>query len=149
MHIRSLQYVFHLCSGQLGSDPYCFFPVNPFVDETDLSFEKKKKIFMPIKHHFGKNEWLKIITETTHSFCHMCTGKLIFLTSTAIVARSDCAPVHKNENMIISLTSKQSTIKKYYLMIDWMIKNRTHLKSFPRIQPVFWIRKFFLLKKLQ
>ena len=47
------QYVFHLCSGQ-GSDPYCFFPVNPFVDETDLSFEKKK-IFMPVKHHFGKS----------------------------------------------------------------------------------------------
>ena len=24
------------------------------------------------------------LTETTHSFCHMCTGKLIFLKSTAI-----------------------------------------------------------------
>ena len=35
------QYVFHLCFGQ-GSDPYCFFPVNPVVDETDLSFEKKR-----------------------------------------------------------------------------------------------------------
>ena len=60
MHIRSLNNtsLIHLCSGQ-GSDPYCFFPVNPFVDETDLSFEKKK-IFMPIKHHFGKSEWLKI-----------------------------------------------------------------------------------------
>ena len=99
--------------------------------------KKKKKIFMPIKHHFGKNEWLKIITETTQSFCHMCTGKLIFLTSTAIVARSDCAPVHKNENMIISLTRKQSTIKKYYLMIDWMIKNKTHLKSFPESNRCF------------
>ena len=40
-HPKSKQYVFHLCSGQ-GSDPYCFFPVNPFVDETDLSFEKKR-----------------------------------------------------------------------------------------------------------
>ena len=50
-HPKSKQYVLHLCSGQ-GSDPYCFFPVNLFVDETDLSFEKNK-ILMPIKHHFG------------------------------------------------------------------------------------------------
>ena len=57
-HPKSKQYVLHLCSGQ-GSDPYCFFPVNLFVDETDLSFEKNK-ILMPIKHHFGKSEWLKI-----------------------------------------------------------------------------------------
>ena len=30
------------CSVQGSDDPYCFFPVNPFVDETDLSFEKKR-----------------------------------------------------------------------------------------------------------
>ena len=57
-HPKSKQYVFHLCSGQ-GPNPYSFFPVNPFVDETDLSFGKKN-IFMPIKHHFRKSEWLKI-----------------------------------------------------------------------------------------
>ena len=58
---RSLikQYVFHLCSGQ-GSDPYCCFPVNPFVAESDLSFKKKKKtkkkkkILMPTKYNSVK-----------------------------------------------------------------------------------------------
>ena len=69
------------------------------------------------------------LTETTHSFCHMCTGKFIFLASTAIAATSDCAPVHNNENMITSLYLQVIYHKKkYYLR---MIKNRTHLKSFP------------------
>ena len=33
-------------------------------------------IVMPIKHHFGRNEWLKInITETMHSFCRIVFRK--------------------------------------------------------------------------
>ena len=38
---------------------YGFSQVNPFVEETGLSLEKKN-IVMPIKHHFAKSEWLKI-----------------------------------------------------------------------------------------
>ena len=31
---------------------------------------------MPIKHHFGKSEWLKInLTKTMHSFCHLVFRK--------------------------------------------------------------------------
>ena len=31
---------------------------------------------MPIKHHFGKSEWLKInLTETVSSFCHIVFRK--------------------------------------------------------------------------
>ena len=54
---------------------YGFSQVNPFVEETGLSLEKKN-IFMPIKHHFGKSEWLKInLTKTMHSFCHIVFRK--------------------------------------------------------------------------
>ena len=31
---------------------------------------------MPMKHHFGKSEWLKInLTKTMHSFCHIVFRK--------------------------------------------------------------------------
>ena len=65
-HPKSKQYVFHLCSGQ-GSDPYCFFPVNPFVDETDSSFEKKKDLHAHQTSFRQKRMAKNKLTETTHS----------------------------------------------------------------------------------
>ena len=47
-HPKSKQYVFHYVLVKVFY-PYCFFPVNPFVDETDLSFEKKEKIYERLK----------------------------------------------------------------------------------------------------
>ena len=102
-------YFFHFCSDQ-GHDLCMAFP-EWIRSSKKLVCRLKKRIVMPIKHHFGKSEWLKInLTKTMHSLCHIVFRKAYisyFLTSwstwTVIAALSDCAPAHNNETMIISL----------------------------------------------
>ena len=62
-------------SGDQGYDPCMAFP-EWICSSKKLICRLKKNIVMPIKHHFGKIECLKInLTETMHSFCRIVFRK--------------------------------------------------------------------------
>ena len=89
-----------------------FLPLPDLSRKIEGDSVRMVRIVMPMKHHFGKSEWLKInLIKTMHSFCHFVFRKAYFCLGPVIVYKANCvicllAPslMHKEMTTTTSVT---------------------------------------------